>query len=246
MAKRPARRASARARTNPVAKMKKATAAHVKIDGRRLSRRIEFTPRMTEHIRHRYEEAGDSPEVISRSVGVAKATIQRLVRERGWTRAEQGPRDLSRAEQLAAQVGALAKGPPDLSPPFAAQTEGGEKAVPLVEGGEDEPPPVDIGREIERLLRLVSDEIGVYENLRATLKNEPQPQREALKTAHNIASLTSTLDELHRMRAANSEPLRYDDDDFPADIDAFRDELARRIDAFVASRTEPCDSGGQS
>lgn len=231
MAQRPAGRAPARARTKPVAKRKKTTAARIKIDGRRLSRRVEFTPRMTDHIRHRYEDVGDSPEVISRSVGVAKATIQRLIKEQQWTRAEQGPRDLSRAEQLAMQVRALAKGPTDPSPPVAAQTGGGEEVVDAA--------PVDIEREIERLLRLVSDEIGVYENLRATLKNEPQPQREALKTAHNIASLTATLDDLRRMRAANKEPLHHDAyDDIPADIDAFRDELARQIEAFMESRTD--------
>lgn len=236
MGKRPAGRTTACARKKPAAKKKPTTAARVRIDGRRLSRRVDFTPRMTEHIRHRYEEIGDSPEVISRTVGVAKATIQRLVREQQWTRAEQGPRDLSHAEQLAAQARALAKGPP--APPFAAQAEGGEAPVDAA--------PVDIEREIERLLRLVSEEIGVYENLRAALKNEAQPQREALKTAHNLASLTSTLDELRRMRAANREPLHHADDDFPADIDAFRAELARRIRAFVASRRGPDGSAGDA
>lgn len=256
MAQRPARRASARARTKPVAKRKNTTAACIKIDGRRLSRRVEFTPRMTDHIRHRYEDVGDSPEVISRSVGVAKATIQRLIKEQQWTRAGQGPRDLSRAEQLAMQARALARGlpPPERGrPPSEARREGVNDAsfeetpfrtaapsdLPLVGGGKEGAQPVDIEREIERLLRLVSDEVGVYENLRATLKNEPQPQREALKTAHNIASLTSTLDDLRRMRAANKEPLHHDaDDDLPADIDAFRAELARRIEAFMESRTD--------
>lgn len=272
MAQRPARRASARARTKPVAKRnmrKKTAAARIRIDGRRLSRRVEFTPRMTDYIRHRYEDVGDSPEVISRSMGVAKATIQRLIKEQQWTRAEQGPRDLSRAEQLAMQVRALARGRhpevlaegeprrmteidggavPFRGAGFARAPQGdGEGAAAQTGGGEEavDAAPVDIEREIERLLRLVSEEIGVYENLRATLKNEPQPQREALKTAHNIASLTATLDDLRRMRAANKEPLHHDAyDDIPTDIDARRDELARRIEAFLESRTdEECGLG---
>lgn len=199
-----------RARAKPAARKAKKT---IRRDGRRFSRRIEFTPRMKQEIRQRYVEAGDSPELISRIVGCAKATIQRLVNEQGWTRAGSGPRDLSRAEQLAAETRALAQA--DIKP-------------------------VDIDEQIENLLRLVSQEIGVYKNLRAVLRNEPQPERAALKTAHILASLTSTLDDLRRMRAANKEPVQYvpDDDDIPADIDAFRDELARQIEPFMESRTD--------
>lgn len=198
---------------------KKARAPRRKLDGRRLSRRIEFTPRLTEYIRYRVEQAGDSPEVIGRSIGVAKATIQRLVRERGWVPAVRGPQDLSPAEALAQEARALAR------------------IAPAPGGSEDGDARVDIGADIERLLGLVSREIGVYENLRTTLKNEPQAQREALKTTHVIASLTSTLDELRRMRAAHTEPGHHDND-MPADIDAFRTELARRIAAFMESRPD--------
>ena len=148
------------------------------------------------------------------------------MREQAWTRAAQGPRDLSPAVQLEAEARALA----------ANKQEGGENA----------PPPVDIDDQIERLLRLVSAEIGVYENLRAQLKAEPQGQREALKTAHNLGSLTSTLDTLRRMRAGQTaigSHDEYDDDDIPADIDAFREALARRIEAFMASRPDEGDAG---
>lgn len=244
MAKRIAKREGARVRAGrkSVANRKKERTL-VKIDGRCLSRRIEFTPRMVDYIRHRYEEVGDSPEIVARSVGVAKATIQRLVREQQWTRVVRGPRDLSRAEQLAAEARALAQkaeGGAVLlrGADFARAPQGdGEQAA----GGEEATTPVDIDEQIERLLRLVSQEIGVYENLRATLKNEPEAPRAALKTAHNLGSLTSTLDDLRRMRAANKEPVHYaydDSDDFPTDIDAFRDELARQIEAFMESRTD--------
>jgi hypothetical protein len=63
--------------------------------------------------------------------------------------------------------------------------------------------------------------------------------------------LTQTLQLIQRMRASaalEAERTRkdngHDDDDLPADIDAFRDELARRIDAFVASRTGAAGAGG--
>jgi hypothetical protein len=239
MAKRLSRRSRTRAGTRSVATRKnetKTSTAGVKIDGRRLSRRIEFTPRMTEYIRQRYAEQGDSPEIISRSMGVAKATIQRLVKEQAWTRDARGPRDLSRADELAMQARALATQALNRGPEVSGAGESGGMTGTAAAQTEGEEAPVDIDRQIERLLRLVSDEIGVYENLRAVLKNEPQADRDATKTAHNLRSLTSTLDELRRMRAARQEPLYDDNDDFPADIDAFRNELARRIRAFVADR----------
>lgn len=227
-------------------------AAPIRLDGRRLSRRIEFTPRLTEHIRQRYEEAGEGPDVIARGVGVAKATIQRLARERGWTRAAQGPRDLSPAAQLEVEARALAASSvdaPSTLTPISSLQGGGEKnaAPPEQEAAQpvQEAVPIDIDEAIERLLRLVSREIGVYENLRATLKGEPQPQRAALKTAHNLASLTSTLDTLRRMRAGQIANNSHDDsDDIPTDIDALRDALARRIEAFMASRPDDGDAGG--
>ncbi len=254
MAKRTSVRTRARAATKPAARNKPVTAkkerAPVRLDGRCLSRRIEFTSRLTAHIRQRYEQAGDSPEVIARSVGVAKATIQRLVREQGWTPAEPGPRDLSRAEQLAAEAKALEKtvGAAAIPTPTLPLSGGGNESVALPQSDaappEPETEPVDIDQQIERLLRLVSAEIGVYENLRATLKSEPQGQREALKTAHNLGSLTSTLDTLRRMRAGQTAMASYDDtdDDIPTDIDELREALALRIEAFMESRADEDDA----
>ncbi len=254
MAKRTRVRTRTRAGTKPAARNKPVTAkkerAPVKLDGRCLSRRIEFTPRLTAHIRQRYEEAGDSPEVIARSVGVAKGTIQRLVREQGWTPAEQGPRDLSRAEQLAAEAKALAasSGEAPLVPTPSPSPQGGgvQRAAPPEQDGAPEQEAVDIDQQIERLLRLVSAEIGVYETMRGQLKGEPQGQREALKTAHNLGSLTSTLDTLRRMRAGQTVMASHDDtdDDIPTDIDELREALARRIEAFMASRPDDGDAAG--
>jgi len=66
------------------------------------------------------------------------------------------------------------------------------------------------------------------------------PAIEAERMARTIATLTETLHRLQPMRCGTPEnktdgdPL---DDDMPDDIDEFRINLARRIEAFVASRT---------
>jgi hypothetical protein len=88
----------------------------------------------------------------------------------------------------------------------------------------------------------VLDELTVVESLRDRLKNEPQSQVAAERTARTLSILTDTLQKLQRLQYAvpASGPLY----DIPADIDEFRNELARRINAFVDSRTGGDDVEG--
>jgi hypothetical protein len=68
--------------------------------------------------------------------------------------------------------------------------------------------------------------------------------REMEQTARALASLTRTLRELNGLLSQRQAAAA--DDDMPEDIDAFRFELARRIDAFVASRTGQADGGTEA
>jgi hypothetical protein len=92
-------------------------------------------------------------------------------------------------------------------------------------------------------------ELTTVEAMRAQLKALPRRPLDAERTARTLSSLTDTLQKLQRLRASaalSEKPIARndDDDDMPADIDEFRIDLARRIDAFVASRTKPSDAGG--
>jgi hypothetical protein len=61
--------------------------------------------------------------------------------------------------------------------------------------------------------------------------------RETEMAARALGSLTRTLRDLEEL--LGQHPMKVPDDDPPPeDIDEFRNELARRIRAFVASRTE--------
>ena len=70
------------------------------------------------------------------------------------------------------------------------------------------------------------------------------------RSTRRLADLTRTLHILQQVRAGRPprEETAHDDmfDDMPIDIDQFRIDLARRIDAFVASRTKPADAEGDS
>jgi hypothetical protein len=97
---------------------------------------------------------------------------------------------------------------------------------------------------VARIERLVEKEIAAEEALRAQLGAVPRPPAEAERAARTLSILTQPLHALARLRSGETGPAWNDDDDMPADIDEFRRDLARRIDAFVASRTEPCDADG--
>ena len=200
--------------------------ATVRLDGRRLSRRIEFMPRLVEHIRLRYEEA-DSLDVISRSIDIAKATLLRLVREQQWTRAPRGPRDLSPAARLLMETRALED---DAAP--RAQDVSSQTASP------HDASPGDTAAILDRLSRAVMRELAAVEAMRAEMKNTPQRPRDAIATAQTLSTLTETLNKLQRMRCGLADQHHDDTDDLPTDIDARREALARRIEAFFASRPD--------
>jgi hypothetical protein len=92
---------------------------------------------------------------------------------------------------------------------------------------------------IARVQRLVERELAAEEATRAALGSLARTPTEAERCARTVASMTRTLQVLLRLRAGlSSEQGSSNVDDYPADIDAFRDEFARRIRAFVASRTD--------
>jgi hypothetical protein len=96
---------------------------------------------------------------------------------------------------------------------------------------------------IDRLERLVEKELDAEEAVRAQLGPLPRNPADAERTARTLSTLTQTLHALQRLRSGTG-PDTDNDDDMPRDIDEFRRDLARRIDAFVASRTQRADAGG--
>ena len=81
---------------------------------------------------------------------------------------------------------------------------------------------------------------------RAQLAGLPQSPLDQERAARTLANLTATLQKLSPLRGGvplTASHTGNDYDDMPADLDEFRRDLARRIDAFVASRTDPGGAG---
>jgi hypothetical protein len=120
---------------------------------------------------------------------------------------------------------------------------------PSFEGGL-RPPPQDDGQRLAReanithFIAVVMAHLDTFENTRRTGRLVP---KQHLANARAISVLTEAFNRLQRLRADLSGPIHDDTantfSDMPADLDAFRDELARRIDAFIASRANAADAG---
>jgi hypothetical protein len=82
----------------------------------------------------------------------------------------------------------------------------------------------------DRLERAVEKELAALERRRVTSPDDPD------RTARTLDRLTATLSRIRQLRASGAPESQRDPyDDFPEDINEFRNELARRIEAFVAS-----------
>lgn len=200
-----------------------------------------FTPQFMAEAQRRVEQTLESTTSIAGKLGIHHSVLSRLIRREGWVRPEGSlrRRDLSPVMRLAAATDALAMASAERAPrpnTLAASGEAGRSES-------DAPAPHDLSA-IDRLEQAVLRELATVEAMRASLGSEPLRPMDAERTARTLSILTETLSKLRRLRLAAAPQAGPNDDDLPADIDAFRIDLARRIDAFVASRTEPADADG--
>jgi hypothetical protein len=98
---------------------------------------------------------------------------------------------------------------------------------------------------IDRIERLVEQELAAEEASRAQFGLLARAPGDAERCARTLAILTKTLQALARLRGGATVQGSINDDDMPADMDEFRNELAQRIRAFVQSRNgaDLCGAG---
>jgi hypothetical protein len=118
----------------------------------------------------------------------------------------------------------------------APQVAAGEDAGACGEGGDSTITP--------RLQSAVARVLPAIEATVATLAAGATHPRELERAARALAALTRTLRELNGLLSQRQAAAVDAHDDMPEDIDAFRLDLARRINAFVAARTGKPDRDG--
>ncbi len=111
--------------------------------------------------------------------------------------------------------------------------------MPSAGEGAGAPSALDDKAIVPRLQSAIARVLPAIEAIVARLGAGPAHPREMEQAGRALAALTRTLRELngllgqHQKLAGNPD----DDDPVPEDIDEFRAELARRIEAFVEDHT---------
>jgi hypothetical protein len=197
------------------------------------ARRLKVTPELLANIRHRYEHTDESLSTMAADLGCTGQTVCNIAKREGWVRYVPPPRDLSPAARLLARAEALAG---DRRPSrLAMLAPQGDGESPPPEGGEEE----KIADTAEALHDAARKLLADVKASRAQLAGKPQSPLDQERAARTLANLTATLQKLSPLRGGvplTESHTGNDYDDMPADLDAFRDELARRIRIFVEGR----------
>lgn len=222
----------------------------------RLTRRspspMIFTDELLADARRRYEQTAEAKEAIGFDLGIHRSTLDHLARRLGWTRFKPSPRDVHPAAKLAAKAQAFAEAvvaADGVTTEAGKQTDAAEtSAAPLppltgqpADGAEDLP--MDTPALAAWLRREIQAQIGIVKQLREQERAEPPTEDKAILLSRILASLADALIKLDR-HTGGASSAAGEPDDLPENIDEFRNELARRIRAFVASRTGTGDADG--
>jgi hypothetical protein len=208
---------------------------------------VELTPEAWAQVRHEYEHTDKPVDDICADHGISPGTLRDRMRRWNWTRrrppiAAEGPPPLPAIEPALPFVPAPPIGivPPE---PAAVPREG-TAGLPAPHAAPSDEVPGDSAVIVPRLQVSVARVLPAIEAIVAKLAAGPMPPREMERAVRTLSSLTRTLRELNELLSQHQQrdaSARICDCDMPEDIDEFRNELARRIEAFVASRTAEDD-----
>ena len=198
-----------------------------------------YSPELVASVLHEYVHTDKPIGQIARDHQINERDVTRIRHAAGCpprgARVRALPPEMRELHEAATRLKAEA-------PPIAPADAAGEldaalgADAPLRPCDEDRLPAV-----IARVQRLVEQELSAEEATRAALGSLARTPTEAERCARTVASMTRTLHVLLRMRASAAPEQAPFNHDLPEDADEIRNELARRIEAFLASR--PADGG---
>jgi hypothetical protein len=181
-----------------------------------------FTPDFVAAVRHRYEDTDQPLRLIFAEFKLSHNALYKMIQDGHWTLRSERTHQLPPATRLLEHVVALADAP-------AAQD-----AAAAAAASEPALAPAADATALARVESFLLHQIDAA-----------QAQNGGEHTARTLSILIRALLSLRELRGDFPQPETCndddDDDDMPADIDEFRRELARRINEFVKSRTEPGD-----
>jgi len=192
-----------------------------------------LSPETWTQVRYEYEHTDKPVDDICLDHGVSPSTLRDRVRRWRWTRRAQpvsaeGPPPTPWIEPAVPLVPAMT--------PAAALAPSGPAAAPP-DGTAELPAPQAAPAEapaeiVPRLQGAVARVLPGIEAVVAKLAAGPMPPREMERAARTLTALTRTLRELNTLLVEQPGGRCLQCADIPEDIDAFRIDLARRIEAM--------------
>ena len=230
---------------------------------------LDLSPEAWAQIRYAYEHTDQPIYAICAEYGISDGTLRDRMRRWGWRLRRppipsEGPPPVPapRAEAIAWPVtsvraidtAAATAPPPAIDAPCpSAASDATADAPPLASspacgetsGAGGAPAAPDETAIAPRLQSAVARVLPAIETTLAKLGAGPMPPREMEQAARALSSLTRILRELNGLlgqhQASRGDANRGDP--VPEDIDEFRRQLARRMDAFVEARTGKTKDG---
>ena len=204
---------------------------------------LKLTPEAWAQVRYKYEHTDEPVDDICLDHGISANTLRDRVRRWRWTRRHEpvpaeGPPPLQPIEPLLPLAPTLTPGGVELSAPAAGLPDG-STCLPTPPAAASEQAPADPAEIVPRLKGAVARVLPAIDATLGKLAAGPMHPREMERAVRTLTALTRTLRELNELLDQHQPSGgRTNDDDYPEDIDAFRIDLARRIDAFVASQPD--------
>ena len=179
-----------------------------------MAARKDHTPEAVAQARRLYECTLAPVSDIMALLGLTRSNFYKRVKEWGWRhrRGTNGAFELARALSEAGTVADAAAAGAAVARPITA-----ERRLVLA----------------ERIQSVIEREMGVVEQAVALLSPSDQPEAE--RAMRTLAVISRTVVDVAALNtpAPVTQPDDSDEDTIPSDIDAFRDELARRIHALI-------------
>jgi len=195
-------------------------------------RGLHVAPERLALARERFETGSATIAAIARDLGCSPRTVHEIARREAWVR--RAPREVPRSLRLLAELDRLETSPcgtarADMPPGDGPQPSGEGQTAPACAL-----PP--LAETVERIYRAALEELAKVEAVHARLQHAPRSALDAERTARTLATLQTLMERLEQQKIRLLGTAH--DDDIPEDIDAFREALAQRIEAFMESRRD--------
>jgi hypothetical protein len=192
-----------------------------------------YSPELLAALRTRYEQTDLPMNALAAEFGIGVTTLQTLARKNGWSPRSQRMREcpplMQLQEDTAALVAALPERAIEAQQVTPSHNATPSPTLPLSGGGSDLSP-------LARIEALILKELAAEEARRGVLGTRPRPAYEMERCARTLAVMTQTLERLQRLQPKSDGGKTGDDNQPPRDMDAFRDELARKINGLIENQ----------